>query len=206
MSRHGSEHGTIPYVLVVLVVVAVVIVGAVVAVAIGYGGEMARFTADARPLAADIETAADVALLRPPGSMWGYNKRATDEALNAVAQSVTERDVEIAALRQRLADLQDPWQWRPARDPAAARADAPGRSGSPGEPSPSDPPGAGSWSAWQPSDPAGQADQPGDATGQEDQPRDVAGQGDQPRDTVGQGDQPGEPGRPAEDSQREESE
>lgn len=126
MSRHGSEHGTILHVLAVLILVAVTIVAGVAVVAMGRGGEMAKFTADVRPLDADIETAADVALLRPPAAMWGYDKRATDEALNAVAQTVTDRDIEIAALRQQLADLQVPRPGGLARSSAAGRPDAAG--------------------------------------------------------------------------------
>jgi len=91
---------------VVLLVATAVIVGGVVVVAIGRGGEMAPFTADLRPLDTEIVTAADVALLRPPAALWGYDMRATDEALNMVARTVTERDVEIATLRRQLADLQ----------------------------------------------------------------------------------------------------
>lgn len=138
-----------------LVVVAVVIVAGVAVVAMGRGGELAKFTADVRPLDADIETAADVALLRPPASMWGYDKRATDDALNAVAQTVTERDVEIAVLRQQLADLRGPARRRRAGAPGSpgqaqpagqpgAQGDQPGAQG--------EMPGTERWSAWERSD------------------------------------------------------
>jgi hypothetical protein len=90
---------------IVLIVLAVVIVGGVIAAAMGRGGELAGSGADVRPLDGDIVTAADVALLRPPAALWGYDMRATDEALNRVARTVTERDVEIAELRQQLADM-----------------------------------------------------------------------------------------------------
>ena len=123
---------------------AVAIVAGVAVVAMGRGGEMAKFTADVRPLDADIETAADVALLRPPAAMWGYDKRATDEALNAVAQTVTDRDVEIATLRQQLADLQIPRPGRLAQSAGAGQPDVPGppgnasqrQSGTPSQPQP----------------------------------------------------------------------
>jgi hypothetical protein len=91
---------------IVLIVAAVAILGGVIVVAMGRGGELAPSSADVRPLDTDIVTAADVALLRPPAALWGYDMRATDEALNLVARTVTERDVEIADLRQQLADMQ----------------------------------------------------------------------------------------------------
>ena len=92
--------------LVVLLIVAVAILCGVVVVAMGRGGELARPTADVRPLDGEIMTAADVALLRPPAALWGYDMRATDDALNMVARTVTERDVEIAILRRQIADLE----------------------------------------------------------------------------------------------------
>ena len=57
------------------------------------------------PTLGDLLTAADVAMLRPPSALWGYNPQVTDDALSRIAQIVTERDVEIAVLRQQLADL-----------------------------------------------------------------------------------------------------
>jgi hypothetical protein len=91
---------------VLLILASVVILVGVVAVAIGRGGEMAEFAGDYPPFDTDdLLTAADVALLRPPSALWGYNAAATDQALGRVAQVVTERDVEIAALRKQLAEL-----------------------------------------------------------------------------------------------------
>lgn len=72
----------------------------------GRGGEMAEFASDYLPPTLDeVVSAADVAMLRPPSTLWGYNVQVTDEALSRIAQVVTERDVEIAVLRQQLADL-----------------------------------------------------------------------------------------------------
>jgi hypothetical protein len=90
----------------VLLLAAAAILGGVIVVAMGRGGELARFAGDVRPLDAEIMTAADVALLRPPAALWGYDMRATDAALNVVARTVTERDVEIATLRRQIAELQ----------------------------------------------------------------------------------------------------
>jgi hypothetical protein len=94
---------TVPVVL--LLAAAVILVG-VVGVAMGRGGEMAEFSSDyLPPTLDDVVTADDVASMRPPSSLWGYNVRVTDEALHRIAQVVTERDVEIAVLRQQLAEL-----------------------------------------------------------------------------------------------------
>jgi hypothetical protein len=91
---------------VLLLLAGAVILAGVVAVAMGHGGEMAEFPSDyVPPTLGDLLTAADVAMLRPPGALWGYNTQVTDEALSRIAQIVTERDVEIAVLRQQLADL-----------------------------------------------------------------------------------------------------
>ena len=91
---------------VLLILASVVILVGVVAVAIGRGGEMAEFAGDYPPFDTDdLLTAADVALLRPPSALWGYSAAATDQALGRIAQVVTERDVEIAALRKQLAEI-----------------------------------------------------------------------------------------------------
>lgn len=140
---------------------AVAIVAAVAVVAMGRGGEMAKFIPDVRPLDADIETAADVALLRPPAAMWGYDKRATDEALNAVAQTVTDRDIEIVALRRQLDDLeaarpvvQAPGSRAAGQPDVPDQTASPGQTASPSQTAPADAPGSGTWSAWKRSDPA----------------------------------------------------
>jgi hypothetical protein len=102
----GAGRGTILNVPILLLLAGVVILAGVVAVAMGRGGEMTEFATDSVPPTLDgVVTAADVAMLRPPSSLWGYNVPATDEALNRIAQALTERDVEIAVLRQQLAEL-----------------------------------------------------------------------------------------------------
>jgi len=113
-------------VLVLLLIVVVAILCGVVVVAMGRGGELARPAADVRPLDGEIMTAADVALLRPPAALWGYDMRATDEALNMVARTVTERDVEIAILRRQIAELEAAAQepWAPAKPPPLANPEA----------------------------------------------------------------------------------
>lgn len=106
MTPAVAAHGTMHTVSVLLLLAGAVILAGVVAVAMGHGGEMAEFPSDYIPPAlGDLLTAADVAMLRPPAALWGYNTQVTDEALGRIAQIVTERDVEIAVLRQQLADL-----------------------------------------------------------------------------------------------------
>jgi hypothetical protein len=103
--------------VVLLAAAAAILVGVVVA-AMGRGGELALFAPDRGPLESEIMTAADVALQRLPGALWGYDRQATHAVLNMIAQTVTERDVEIATLRRQLADLQSagqqPQNWGPA--------------------------------------------------------------------------------------------
>ena len=102
----GARRGTILIVPILLLLAGVVILVGVVSVAMGRGGEMAEFATDSLPPRLDeVMNAADVATLRPPSALWGYNVQATDEALSRIAQVITERDVEIAVLRQQLAEL-----------------------------------------------------------------------------------------------------
>jgi hypothetical protein len=108
----SARRGTIRTVPILLLLAAAVILAGVVSVAMGHGGEMAEFTTDYLP--PDLVTAADVMLLRPPSALWGYNVQLTDEALNRIAQVLTERDVEIAVLRQQLAELRSATGSHPA--------------------------------------------------------------------------------------------
>ncbi len=99
----------------VLIVVAAAIVVGVIIVALGRGGGLTQSTADFVPFDIDAVTATDVALLRPPAALCGYNIPATDQALSRIAQAMTEREVEIATLRRQLTEL------RLIADAAAAR-------------------------------------------------------------------------------------
>jgi len=124
-----------------MILVAVVILVGVFFVATGRGGELAYEQADHAPLDLGPVSATDVALLRPPTALWGYNMQVTDEALEQIARAVRDRDVTISFLQQRLADLTT----RPVEpgDPAGpagpdglrvgGAADQP-RQGGPGEP------------------------------------------------------------------------
>ena len=97
--------GTILNVLVVMLIAVVVILVAVVLVATGRGGELSAERTDYAPLDLGPASATDVALLRPPTALWGYDMQATDEAMARIAQSVRERDVRIVALEQLVTDL-----------------------------------------------------------------------------------------------------
>jgi hypothetical protein len=123
-----------------MLITALVILAAVVVVASGRGGELAYEHADHAPLDMGPVSAADVALLRPPSALWGYNMQVTDEALDRIARAMSERDIQIAALQQQVADLQaaglgtatpsdtpalaDPWVPADASAPANAVAAA----------------------------------------------------------------------------------
>jgi hypothetical protein len=137
--------------------VAVVILVGVFFVATGRGGELAYEHADYAPLDLGPVSATDVVLLRPPTALWGYNMQVTDEALERIAQAVRDRDVTIAFLQQRLADLTAPPQTT-STQPAFPPADAsPTQTAFP----PADPPDLTAWApAHQPADPPGPEEQP----------------------------------------------
>jgi hypothetical protein len=114
---------------VVMLVAAVAVLAGVIAVAVGRGGELTFFQADYAPLKLGEMAATDVVLFRPPMALWGYNVQATDEALNRIAEALTERDIEITALRQQVANLEasSPAGRRRARPGSNDRPDVPGR-------------------------------------------------------------------------------
>jgi hypothetical protein len=92
-------------VLVVIVIAVVVVLGTVVFLALGRGGGLSAERNDYVPLDLGPVSATDVALLRPPTGLWGYNMQATDEAMEHIAESIRERDVRIVALEQLVTDL-----------------------------------------------------------------------------------------------------
>ena len=103
--RHHGPTWHDSYVPVVfLITIAAVLVGIFFA-ATGRGGELAYEHADHAPLDLGPVSAADIALLRPPTAMWGYNMQVTDEALDRIARAMRERDVTIAYLQEQLATL-----------------------------------------------------------------------------------------------------
>ena len=88
--------------VVFLITIVAVLVG-IFFVATGRGGELAYEHADHAPLDLGPLSATDVALLRPPTAMWGYNMQVTDEALGRIARAMRDRDVTIAYLQDQLA-------------------------------------------------------------------------------------------------------
>jgi hypothetical protein len=112
--------------VLILIAVVAVLAGVFVA-ATGRGGELAYERVDHAPLDLGPVSAPDVAMLRPPTAIWGYNVQVTDEALDLIARAMRDRDVTIAYLQQQLANRvsadPDPRQARQtAGNPAAYEA------------------------------------------------------------------------------------
>jgi len=87
----------------VLLAAALAILAGVVAVAMGRGGEMAEFGPDRPATAIRLTSAADLAALRLPLGLLGYQQQAADEALRAAALALAGREAEVARLRAQLA-------------------------------------------------------------------------------------------------------
>src|SRR5271169_1198113 len=105
-----------------MIVVAVAILAGIFFAATGRGGELAYEHADHAPLDLGPVSAADIALLRPPTAMWGYNMQVTDEALDRIARAMRERDVTIAYLQEQLAGLARNGSWAEPGDAYASQA------------------------------------------------------------------------------------
>jgi hypothetical protein len=145
--------------VVFLIAIAVVLVGIFFA-ATGRGGELAYEHADHAPLDLGPVSAADIALLRPPTAMWGYNMQVTDAALDQIARAMRERDITIAYLQEQVATYERNGSYAEPRGVHARLAsdaeplDAldppgtldplaiPGSSGAPTNPDPMEPVGA----------------------------------------------------------------
>jgi hypothetical protein len=119
----------------VLILIAVVaVLAGVFLAATGRGGELAYERVDHAPLDLGPVSAPDIAMLRPPTAMWGYNVQVTDEALDLIAHAMRDRDVTIAYLQQQLANRvsagPDPAQVRQTAG-SPATSEAPWAAGSP---------------------------------------------------------------------------
>jgi hypothetical protein len=113
---------------VVIILAALAILGGIVVAAMGRGGELARPSEDALPVA-DFESGADVARYRPPPALLGYDAGATEYALLLAGRALADRDAEIAWLRSRLRELQPEGERREGAlrdlpDPGKAAEDA----------------------------------------------------------------------------------
>ena len=86
----------------VLLAAAIAILVGVVVVAMGRGGEIVRFRRDLPMVPPRIRTAADVATLRLPLGLFGYDEPATNAALEVAARLLAEQDAEITRLRAEL--------------------------------------------------------------------------------------------------------
>jgi len=122
---HGAWHDS--YVPVVFLIAVIVVLAGVFFAATGRGGQLAYERVDHAPLDLGPVSAPDIAMLRPPTALWGYNMQVTDEALDSIARAMRDRDVTIAYLQQQLANRvsadQDAPQTRPTDElPAASRA------------------------------------------------------------------------------------
>jgi hypothetical protein len=89
---------------VLFLVAVVAVLAGVFLAATGRGGELAYERVDHAPLDLGPVSAPDIAMLRPPTAMWGYNIQVTDEALDLMARAMRDRDVTIAYLQQQLAN------------------------------------------------------------------------------------------------------
>jgi hypothetical protein len=94
------------YVPVVFLIAIVVVLVAIFFAATGRGGELAYEQADHAPLDLGPVSSADIALLRPPTALWGYNMQVTDAALDQIARAMRDRDITIAYLQDQLAGYQ----------------------------------------------------------------------------------------------------
>jgi hypothetical protein len=109
--------------VVFVIAVLAVLVGVFFA-ATGRGGELAYEQTDHAPLDLGPVSAPDIALLRPPTALWGYNMQVTDEALDHIARAVRDRDITIAYLQEELGnreprDLNAPFGSVPPTPPDA---------------------------------------------------------------------------------------
>lgn len=92
----------------VLLAAAIAILVGVVMVAMGWGGEITAFRRDLPMVRSLIRGAADVSMLRLPVGLFGYQQQTADDALDAVAGLLAERDAEIARLREEVWRLGGP--------------------------------------------------------------------------------------------------
>ncbi len=103
--------------LVVLVLAGLAVLAAVIAIAMGRGGELTEAHPDVPPLQMPTGrrlTGSDVRYLHLPHGLWGYQPEIADEALHRLAYALDERDARLAELERELAELrrrhEDPYE------------------------------------------------------------------------------------------------
>ena len=89
----------------VLLAAALAILAGVVAVAMGSGGELAISRRDLPVIPPRIRAASDVARLRLPLGLFGYQAESADQVLDVLAGRLAEQEAEIARLRQEVQGL-----------------------------------------------------------------------------------------------------
>ncbi len=141
----------------VLLAAAIAILAGVVVVAMGRGGEIAQSHRDTPAGPPGIRTAADLAMLRLPVGLFGYQEEATDAALDAATRLIAEQQAEIARLRAEARRLGPQRDADPdARRTGGAQPGAPG-TGAAGSPNHEDSPAAGAEALQSPGPVGGQA-------------------------------------------------
>ena len=98
--------------IVVLVLAGLAVLGAVVAVAMGLGGELSPAPRDHPPLSPPPPGTAPYAAVAAPGlrlprGLWGYQTDAADQAIDGLMRALHDREGRMAALERQLADLKD---------------------------------------------------------------------------------------------------
>ena len=104
--RHVAEHGTMLNVPVIMFLAALAILAGVVFVAIGRGGELGTDTPTWTPTGGGFMNMAGVQVQLPPTTMIGYDVHATLDELQWLAQALSDRNAQVAALRMEVARMQ----------------------------------------------------------------------------------------------------
>ncbi len=105
---------------VIMFLAALAILAGVVFVALGRGGELGTDTASWTPTSGGFMNMAGVQVQLPPTTMIGYDVHATLDELQWLAQALSDRNAQVAALRTEVARLQ-----QERAEPADAAAQMP---------------------------------------------------------------------------------
>jgi hypothetical protein len=103
-----------------LLLAAAAIIAGVVVVAMGRGGELRLVRRDLPDVRFRLRNPEDVAMLRLPLGLLGYQEHATGDALRAIARVLDDKDAEISRLREEVRRLRSEGP-APAPDPPTAQ-------------------------------------------------------------------------------------